>query len=186
MHCLSKADGASLLQLAQAAVREAVTNGKLPSQIPLQGVFAEHRGVFVTLRIAGRLRGCIGTIEGREALGDAVAHCAVGAALQDPRFSPVRPDELPALQAEISVLSPLAPTRPADVVIGRDGLFIIARGKQGLLLPQVAVEHRLDREQFLAETCQKAGLPWDAWREPQTRVFTFTCEVFSEGDSGPV
>ena len=144
MPSLSEADRQKLLRLARQAVVEAVTHRKLPAAIPHDGIFGEHRGVFVTLHVRGELRGCIGTTEADEPLGDAIVRCAASAALQDPRFPPLRAEELPALQMEISVLSPLAPIRPDEIEIGRHGLVISDEAHRGLLLPQVAVEHRLD------------------------------------------
>lgn len=180
MQSLSEADGRSLLELARRAIVQAISLEKPAEAIPQSGVFAETRGVFVTLHAGGRLRGCIGVVETLEPLGAAVVRCAANAALQDPRFSPVRPDELRDLQIEISLLSPLEPILPGDIEIGKHGVLISQGTKRGLLLPQVAVEHRLSREQFLQETCRKAGLPMNVIQEPETRIYGFTCEVFSE------
>jgi len=120
-------------------------------------------------------------VEPEEPLGDSVVRSAASAALQDSRFPAVRPDELSDLQIEISLLSPPLPIRFEEIEIGRHGL-LISRGRQrGLLLPQVAVEHRLSAEQFLAETCRKAQLPPDAWREADTSIYAFACEIFSDG-----
>lgn len=179
MSSLSESERNALLQLARRAVVEAVTHGQLLQDIPSGGVFSQQRGVFVTLHVAGRLRGCIGVVEPSEALGDAIVRSAVSAAQQDPRFSPVRPAELSHLQIEISLLSLPAPLRPQEIQLGTHGLLVIQERQRGLLLPQVAVEHHLTPEQFLAETCRKAGLPADAWRSPETQVLGFTCEVFS-------
>ena len=180
MPSLSEADRRALLQLARRAVVEAVSHGGLLEQIPNEGVFAERRGVFVSLHVRHRLRGCIGVIEGEEPLGESTVRCSVSAALHDPRFAPMRAEELGELQMEISLLSPPALIRPEDIEIGRHGL-LVSRGKQrGLLLPQVAIEHRFATEQFLQETCRKAQLAQDAWREAGTQVFGFTCEVFSD------
>jgi AmmeMemoRadiSam system protein A len=126
------------------------------------------------------LRGCIGTTEGDEPLGDATVRCAASAALRDPRFPAMRSEELGELNIEISVLSPLAPIRPEEIEIGRHGLVVSDENHRGLLLPQVAPEHGLNREQFLAETCRKARLPQDAWRWTSARIQGFTCEVFSD------
>ena len=176
----SEADRRTLLELARHAVVEAVSRQQLPVQIPKEGVLAERSGVFVTLHVRGRLRGCIGVIEGQEPLGEAIVRCAASAALQDPRFSPLGAEELGELLIEISILSPPAPIQPDSIEIGNHGLLISRGAQRGLLLPQVATEHRLSREQFLEETCRKAGLAREAWREPGTLVFAFTCEVFSE------
>jgi AmmeMemoRadiSam system protein A len=180
MPSLSEADHHALLRLARKAVIEAVSSGHLLEQIPQDGVFAERRGVFVTLHVRRRLRGCIGVIEGEETLGESIVRCATSAALQDSRFPPVRPDELEELQIEISLLSPPAAIRPEEIEIGRHGLLVCREAQRGLLLPQVATEHHLTREQFLEETCRKAQLPRDVWREPETQVLGFTCEVFSD------
>ena len=105
--------------------------------------------------------------------------CAANAVLRDPRFSPVCAEELPDLNLEISVLSAPEPIRPENIEIGKHGLLVAQGVKRGLLLPQVAVEHKLCRERFLEETCRKAGLKAEAWQEPETQIFGFTCEVFS-------
>ena len=179
MPFLSEADRRALLQLARKAVVEAVTHGGLPEQIPHDGVFAERRGAFVTLHVQRRLRGCIGVIEADQPLGDSIVRCAASSALQDPRFPPMRAEDLAELQIEISLLSAPAPISLEEVEVGRHGL-LVSRGEQrGLLLPQVAVQHHLNREQFFEETCRKAQLPREVWRDPGTQLFGFTCEVFS-------
>jgi AmmeMemoRadiSam system protein A len=113
-------------------------------------------------------------------LGEATVRCAASAALHDPRFPAMSSEELGELHIEISVLSPLTPIRPEEIEIGRHGLVVSDENHRGLLLPQVAPEHGLNREQFLAETCRKARLPQEAWRWPTTRIQGFTCEVFSD------
>jgi AmmeMemoRadiSam system protein A len=159
---------------------EAVSHRKLPSVIPRDGIFAERRGVFVTLHVRRRLQGCIGVIEPIEPLGEAIVRCAADAATEDPRFAPMREDQLGELEIEISLLSPMEPIASESIEIGRHGLLVRLHAQRGLLLPQVAIEHRMTREQLLEETCRKAGLPREAWRDPQARLFGFTCEVFSE------
>jgi AmmeMemoRadiSam system protein A len=113
-------------------------------------------------------------------LGEAIVRCAVSAALEDPRFAPVKETQLEEMDIEISLLSPLEPILPEAIEIGRHGLLVVLHAQRGLLLPQVAIEHSLTREQFLEETCRKAGLRREAWKDPETRLFGFTCEVFSE------
>jgi uncharacterized protein len=180
MPSLSEADRQSLLELARRAIAAALSLEKPAGGIPPSGVFEEKRGVFVTLHARGRLRGCIGVIEAFEPLGESIARCAASAALRDPRFSPVRAEELPELQIELSLLSSPEPILPENIEIGKHGLLISQAAKRGLLLPQVAVQHKLSREQFLGETCRKAGLAAHAWQEPETQILGFTCEVFSE------
>jgi AmmeMemoRadiSam system protein A len=180
MPSLSEADRQSLLELARRAIAEAVSQEKPAGSLSYAGVFAEKRGVFVTLHARGRLRGCIGVIEAFEPLGESIARCAASAAFQDPRFSPVNAEEFRELQIELSLLSPPEPILPRNIEIGKHGLLISQAAKRGLLLPQVAVQHNFTREQFLEETCRKAGLAAHAWQEPETQILGFTCEVFSE------
>ena len=180
MHCLSEADRNNILELARQAVEEAVCQGRLLKEIPKAQIFEERCGVFVTLTAGGRLRGCIGVIEAKATLGESIVRCATESALDDPRFSPMQPEELSGLEIEVSLLSPLERIQPEQVEIGRHGLLVEQGYRRGLLLPQVAVEHHLDREQFLRETCYKAGLPRDAWETPETRIYRFSCEIVKE------
>jgi len=184
MPSLSESDRRTALQLARTVVVEAVSHRQLPEVFPREGIFAERRGVFVTLHVRNRLQGCIGVIEANEPLGEAIVHCAASAALEDPRFAPMRTDQLGELSIEISLLSPMEPIAAESIEIGYHGLFLRLHAQRGLLLPQVATEHRLTREEFLEETCRKAGLSREAWRDPEARLFGFTCEVFSESSHG--
>jgi len=180
MPCLSEADRQALLELARIAIREAVLHRKIPDVIPSDGILSERRGVFVTIHVRGRLQGCIGVTEPKESLGEAVVRCAVSAALEDPRFAPMKEPQLKEMSVEISLLSLLEPVLPEAIEIGRHGLLVVNHAQRGLLLPKVATEHGLTREQFLQETCRKAGLPREAWTDPETHLFGFTCEVFSD------
>ena len=134
-------------------------------------------GAFVSLYHRGELRGCIGHIEADMPLARVVAEMAVAAARDDERFAPVAPDELDELEVQISVLTPCAPARPADVVPGRDGVLLKHGRRQGLLLPQVAPEYGWTRETLLTMVCRKAGLPDGAWREPAAKLFVFQAQV---------
>lgn len=125
------------------------------------------------------LRGCIGWMEALEPLWQAVQEAARAAASRDPRFPPVRPEELPQLRLEISVLSPAQPVQPHQIEIGVHGLIVSMGAIRGLLLPQVAEQHHWKREQFLEQTCRKAGLPADAWQHG-ARLEAFTADIFSE------
>jgi len=169
-----------LLQLARKAIRGAVLHRRLPNTIPREGVFSERRGVFVTLHVRGRLQGCIGVTEPNESVGEAVVRCAVSAALEDPRFAPMKEPQLEEMSVEISLLSALDPILPEAIEIGCHGLLVVNHAQRGLLLPTVATEHGLTREQFLEETCRKAGLPRQSWKDAETQIFGFTCEVFSD------
>jgi AmmeMemoRadiSam system protein A len=176
---LTDAEKDRLLELARTALEEAVRRGRLSEVAePLESLRTPC-GAFVTLTKGGRLRGCIGHIEARKPLYATVRECARAAALDDPRFHPVTPAELPLLQLEISILSPLLDINPQQVEVGRHGLLISRGAQRGLLLPQVAVEWSWDREQFLAETCVKAGLPGNAWQHG-ARIQAFTAQVLKE------
>ncbi len=176
---LTEADEQTLLRLARQAVEEAVLHHRLSDVEPPQGALREKSGAFVTLHKAGRLRGCIGYVEAVKPLCETVRECAFAAALRDPRFEPVTIDELPAVRLEISVLSPLQEIAPEQIEVGRHGLLVSRGFQRGLLLPQVAIEWKWDRERFLEEACIKAGLPPDTWRQG-VKIQAFTARVFSE------
>ncbi len=167
-----------LLRWAHEAIRALLVGKELDTKAPTAHL-SEPRGAFTTLHIGGQLRGCIGFVEPRFPLYQTIYETARAAASEDPRFYPVDDRELPHLQIEISVMSLLRPIRAEDVVVGEHGLFISKGGRRGLLLPQVATEWGWDREQFLQQTCLKAGLPANAWRNGAT-IEAFTAEVFGE------
>jgi len=152
-----------------------------PNESDFDEALRRPAGAFVTLTKGGDLRGCIGSIRAVEPLYRAVAASAVSAAFRDPRFYPLRREEMPQIALEISVMGPIEPVKNIDdVEVGRDGL-IISRGRNaGLLLPQVATEYGWDRQTFLDQTCIKAGLERGAWRSEQTRIEKFAAEVFGE------
>ncbi len=176
---LGPADRRALLALAREAVTRFVKSGRVV-EAPDSPAFSVPRGVFVTLRKRGELRGCIGYVDPTRPLGRAVIETAVLAASEDPRFPAVRADELAAIAFEISVLTPPRETSdPRDVKVGRHGLIISRDGRRGLLLPQVATENRWDRETFLDEACVKAGLPRDAWKHG-AKIQLFEAVVFAE------
>jgi AmmeMemoRadiSam system protein A len=172
-----------LLRLARESVTAALER-RTPRRPPLAASLQERAAVFVTLTRGrdGELRGCIGTVEPLRPLAHAVEEAARLAATEDRRFDPMRSSELPDLRIEVSVLGPLVPTRPEQVILGIHGLVIRQGPRSGLLLPQVAVEHGWDRETFLDQTCRKAGLPAGGWRLPDTQLLSFTAEVFAEGE----
>jgi AmmeMemoRadiSam system protein B/AmmeMemoRadiSam system protein A len=178
---LTADDKAFLLKVARETIEKAVRGETVPTFEPISAVTAEYRGAFVTIRKHGKLRGCIGLIEGMKPLVETVREMAVAAALRDMRFDPVTEKELGEIDLEISAMSPIQRVAdPAQIVAGRDGLIVRRGGMQGLLLPQVATEYGWDRETFLAQTCRKAGLPLDAWKMPGTEISFFSAEVFGE------
>jgi AmmeMemoRadiSam system protein A len=177
---LSDQDKRTLHEIAKAAI-ESRLRGKSPPETAIESpVLKESRGAFVTLNKKGRLRGCIGYIEGRGPLHKTVEEMAEAAAFSDPRFTPLQQEELRDLEIEISVLTPLRKiTDTAEIEVGKHGIYI-TRGSwySGILLPQVATEYGWDRDTFLEHTCQKAGLPSNAWKEKETEIFIFSADVF--------
>jgi AmmeMemoRadiSam system protein A len=171
-----------LLEIARQALHAGVERGKPLQNLPKDAAQAQPTGAFVTLRKRGRLRGCIGQVGTGQALAEVVAHCAQAAALEDPRFDPVRPEELAEIEIEISALSPLVEISPEQIEAGRHGLMVSRGQRRGLLLPQVATEMRWTAQKLLEETCVKAGFDRHAWRQPETKIQGFTAEVFSESE----
>jgi AmmeMemoRadiSam system protein A len=173
-----------LLLLARQALSAKVQQRPKPHFAHPDGLLAERRGCFVTLTNKGRLRGCIGTFMPRLALADEVIEMAQAAA-DDPRFfaDPITPEELDALTIEISVLSPLEKTdNPLEEIqIGTHGIYVVKGGQSGCFLPEVATDQGWSVEEFLCYCCaHKAHLPPDAWTHPDTNVFLFTSEKFSD------
>jgi hypothetical protein len=188
-------EGVAAVRLARRAIEGAV--GPHPSPAPdeagdderLAPVFDEPRGVFVTLKRHpdGALRGCIGYPLPVLPLRSAIVRAAVSAAVEDYRFRPVRAPDLARITVEVSVLTVpvlLRLTTPNDLVravtVGRDGLIVEGLGSSGLLLPQVAPEQGWSAEELLDGTCEKAGLPPRAWRDPRVKVRRFEAEIFRE------
>lgn len=178
---LSAEEKKALLGVARRSI-EARLNGKdlPPAEIDTER-FREKRGAFVTLKKNARLRGCIGFIEGRKPLLRTVQEMAQAAAFEDPRFYPVTEEELKDLDIEISVLTPLRRIRDVnEIEVGKHGIYIVKGYRSGLLLPQVATEYGWDRITFLNETCRKAGLKPEDWKEKDTDIFIFSADIFGE------
>jgi AmmeMemoRadiSam system protein A len=171
-----------LLEIARQALHAGVERRESIENLPKDSASADSTGAFVTLRKRGRLRGCIGQLGTGQPLIEVIAHCAKAAALEDPRFQPVKPEELAEIEIEISALSPLQEIAPDAIEAGKHGLMVSRGHQRGLLLPQVATEMRWNGRKLLEETCVKAGLDRDAWRDPETKIQGFTAEVFSESD----
>ncbi len=182
---LSSDEGMVALRLARGAVEHAVAKKPGPARDPAP-VFGEKRGVFVTLTENGCLRGCIGLPYPVMPLGDAIEHAGAAAALEDPRFPPVKKEELEKIRIEVTVLTVPeclegAPEqRPGRVIVGKHGLIVRGMGTSGLLLPQVATEYRWDAKTFLDQTCTKAGLSSGCWKSQHVEVLTFEGQIFTE------
>jgi uncharacterized protein (TIGR00296 family) len=187
-------DGEIATKMARRAIEEYI-DIKLVIKNSYGGKFVEKRGVFTTLTtVSGELRGCIGFPEPVYPLGEAIIRSAIAAAVNDPRFPPVTKGEMDNIIVEVSLL-----TKPVllnvknrediqkSIVIGRDGLIVERGGYSGLLLPQVAVEEKMEGTEFLKSACWKAGMEPDCWEDPETSIYTFTAEIFHEVEPrGPV
>jgi AmmeMemoRadiSam system protein A len=181
---LSPADKQLLLQVARDSIA-AQLKGKATTPVKASSpVLEELRGAFVSLHRRGQLRGCIGYIEAVKPLLETVREMASAAAFHDPRFGPLQAGELADLEIEISVLTPLRLIKsPDEIEVGRHGLYMVRGLNRGLLLPQVATQYHWDRQTFLEQTCNKAGLPPDAWKDPKTQIFIFKAEIFADHPS---
>jgi hypothetical protein len=182
---LASAEKKALLELARGSIAAALAGGTPPEASLRSDALDTECGAFVTLTRRGELRGCIGYVRAVKPLRQTIAEMAVQAALHDPRFQAVTARELPDLDIEISVLSPLEEVKDVSTIeVGRHGLVIQEGARSGLLLPQVASEYGWDRETFLDHTCLKAGLPAGSWKRKGVVILAFTAEVFGEKDGG--
>lgn len=195
MNPLSDSDGEVLVRTARKAVEEYLRTGRrisLPEDTKSR--FAFDSGVFVTLNKDEELRGCIGYPLPDRKLHQSLLDAAVASATEDPRFLPVDNAELGAITFEVSVLTPPEVVRvkdpseyPSMIKVGRDGLVVRWEHGSGLLLPQVPVEYGWNEEEFLSNTCQKAGAPLDCWKQKSTMILRFEGIVFKETrPEGPV
>ena len=171
----------SLIDIARTTIECKLKGRDVPELHPELEILKQKSGAFVTLKKHGRLRGCIGYIEARKPLYKTVSEMAIAAAFNDPRFPPLKPDELMHITLEISVLSPLKEIKDIkEIEIGIHGLYITKGYDSGLLLPQVATEYKWDSLTFLEETCYKAGLRPNAWKDKDTRIYIFSADVFDQ------
>ncbi len=171
-----------LLQIARDTIERYILTRVKPDDIKAsEPELQQKAGAFVTITTHGRLRGCIGHIEGVQPLYKTIMDMAIAAATQDPRFPPMREDELAAMHLEISVMTPLRRVEGVEEIeVGAHGIVMRHGFRSGLLLPQVATEHHWDRETFLEHTCMKAGLSPHDWQDPKTEIYIFSAHVFHE------
>ena len=185
MHLLTEEEGKLAVAAARAYMEAAVTHTEA-KQFDFPEIFSENRGVFVTLTQAGELRGCIGFPYPTYPLGEAIREAAGASATQDPRFYPVREAELFEIRVEVTILTPPevldcpAEDRPNHIEIGRHGLIAELGSRSGLLLPQVAEEYHWDAEEFLSQTCVKAGMYHGTWEDDDCIIKTFEGQIFTE------
>lgn len=170
-----------LLEIARKTIEAHLNHEGRPTfQISDTELLAK-RGVFVSLHTGEELRGCIGYITSQNPLHETVAEAVVSAATKDPRFEPIQAKELPGIEIEISVLTPLERLQKVDdIEIGVHGLYVTQGRQSGLLLPQVPTSYGWDRAEFLQQTCRKAGLPDDALKKPETEIYLFSAQILAE------
>ncbi len=174
-----------LLKLARDTIKARASGENPPTIASLGGsltpILKEKRGAFVTLHKKGELKGCIGYIEGYKPLAETIQEMAISAAFKDPRFDPVQLDEVDDLDIEISVLTPLKKIKDVnEIEVGKHGIYLKRGYYSGLLLPQVATENNWDRTTFLNNTCRKAGLGRDEWKEKDAEIYIFSADIFGE------
>ncbi|MBN2321674.1 MAG: AmmeMemoRadiSam system protein A [Acidobacteria bacterium] len=178
---LDDSNKAKLLNLARKTLEDHFIRGSIPDFQTDCTELLERKGAFVTLHMGGELRGCIGQLDPDRELFKVVQHCALSAALSDPRFPPLQQKELDGLDIEISILTPFQRVESIEEInVGSHGLYIVQGYFRGLLLPQVATQYRWDRITFLDQACFKAGLKESAWKDPKTIIYIFEAEVFSD------
>jgi AmmeMemoRadiSam system protein B/AmmeMemoRadiSam system protein A len=176
---LNEEEKKTLHHIAKTVIENKTRGKPVPEFKAESPILKENRGAFVTIQKRGQLRGCIGYIEGHGPLHKTIEKMAEAAAFNDPRFTPVKEKELPELDIEISVLTPLQRiTDVNEIQVGKHGIYIKKGWSSGLLLPQVATEYGWDRQTFLEHTCQKAGLPSNAWKEKDTEIYIFSADIF--------
>jgi AmmeMemoRadiSam system protein A len=172
-----------LLGLAREVITARLTSGKMMKHATTDPVLRAGRGAFVTLKVDGELRGCIGYPLPYKPLADTVAEMAVAAATQDTRFEPLAAPELPRLEIEISALTLPHPVADfSEIVVGKHGIIVSKGRSKGLLLPQVPLEYGWDLPTYLGHGCQKAGLPKDEWKR-DAKIEIFEAQVFSESET---
>ena len=177
---LTKKEQKELLKIAREAIVSHVSGGAAPSLETVSKGLNLKTGCFVTIKQHGQLRGCIGNFVSDQPLYRLVQEMAISAATRDPRFYPMKQQDLDDFELDISVLSPLELAASVDEIeVGRHGIYIVKGSYRGVLLPQVATEYGWDRETFLKHTCLKAGLPENAWQK-ECQIFIFSAQVFGE------
>ncbi|MDI6777199.1 MAG: AmmeMemoRadiSam system protein B [Syntrophales bacterium] len=176
---LSEVEKEILLDIAKKTIECRLTGRDVPEFQVESARLQEKKGVFVTLKKQGQLRGCIGYIEAVKPLYKTIEEMAIAAAFNDPRFPPLKREEFEHLTIEISALTPLTEIKDInEIKVGVHGIHIVKGFYSGLLLPQVAVEHKWDRLTFLEETCHKAGLPSQTWKDKDTKIYIFSADIF--------
>lgn len=179
---ISTAEKKLLLETARKSIISFFTKEAIPEpNFEKHPVLKSNCGAFVTITQKGKLRGCIGYIISDQPLFETICDAAVQASQNDPRFPSVKQNEIEKLSLEISILSEPFPLNNYDEIeVGKHGLILEEKGYRGLLLPQVPIEHRMNKEEYLDAICRKTGLPSGYWKDKKLKLSGFTATVFSE------
>ncbi len=178
---LNKKESAALLQIAREAICHCVHRKAYSPDPREEKSLTQRSGCFVTIKQDGQLRGCIGNFKSHRPLYQEVAEMAAASCAKDPRFHPMEENDLNDFSLEISVLSPLEKIDEPDLIkVGKHGIYLEKNFSRGVLLPQVATEYSWNRETFLQQTCLKAGLPADAWQDPDAEIYIFSAQIITE------
>lgn len=178
---LNPNEKAILLAIARQAIETYVQTGKKYVEPREEKSLNRRSGCFVSIKQRGQLRGCIGNFQSELPLFREVVEMAIASASKDPRFYPMKSDDLQDFSLEISVLSPLRKIESVEEIeVGRHGIYLEKGYNRGVLLPQVATEYGWDRETFLRQTCLKAGLAQDAWQAEDTEIYVFSADIFND------
>jgi len=178
---LDEEEKKTLLRIARTVIECTAKHQEIPKFDIRSNILSEKRGAFVTLHKQGALRGCIGNIHGNRPLNITIEEMAAAAAFEDPRFTPVTEKELQNIDIEVSALTPLRKIdRVEEIEVGKHGIYIKKGYHSGLLLPQVATEQGWNRTTFLEQTCHKAGLTRNAWKDKDASIYVFSADIFSE------
>lgn len=178
---LNDHEKSTLLAIARQAIETCVRTGSFNAEPREEMALNRRNGCFVTIKQRGQLRGCIGNFQSEHPLFREVAEMAVASATKDPRFYPMKEEDITDFALEISVLSPLRKIdNIQEIEVGRHGIYLEKGFYRGVLLPQVATEHGWDRETFLKQTCLKAGLPTNAYAAEDAGIYVFSAQIFGE------
>ncbi len=181
---LSDKEKVFLLKLSRITITNFSDNQDVFIEEPENSTALKSKsGAFVTLTLNNRLRGCIGYIFSDKPLIETIKDASIQAAYHDPRFNPITQKEISKIRIEISVLSePFKMNNYDEIEVGKHGLIVSENGHRGLLLPQVPIEHKMNKEEYLTALCQKAGLPSNYWKDKILNIEMFTATIFSEDD----
>jgi len=183
---ITLAEQQTLLRAARFTLEQWVREKKYPSEKDLESFkitpgLEQKTGVFVSIHKLGELRGCIGYLTGTTSILHSVIENTTNAASKDPRFPPIKENELDMVDLEISVMTPLVEVKDIETIeVGKDGLVVERGFHKGVLLPQVAKDWGWDKYEFLEQTCRKAGLAADAYQKKDTKIMRFRAQVFGE------